>query len=479
MGTLADAAYRNLEPRADRPHSDYLRERLVGIGALEPGDTTHPRFPDMFDAPLEDGLAAVTDEVERALIELGHDRAQVAKLKVGATGDDGSLARYEPKEDGSGLVVVSDSLITLCNVYCEYTGRAIAQVTSGGLLRMFGRALLMRWTESMGEDPRLLAGVLRYHNITRRAYGFPAVLNFATRADVELHSAMFDVMLGFGLRFVVGHEAAHHVLDHRGASAPPLEQRELEADELALFAAAEALDRSFSDDMDRLTERWRREAAEFHGLLGATITMLALHTTEQALFVRRGRTHPPAEHRADQLISYILSPERQQQLENQGGRRDRRLTMRFEKDRWQLAVRIRNLSVATQLATAFDEGGTFDWAAFAASPHIEQPKPGHLDRIAALDRLMCGADAILAEEAGTGLDPEGVRLVLAGDTMNGLLAWGVTPQRVQAIHDPFCVLSFHTLVENIGLTAQPGADSINTIVAAATLVSRRIAGQTR
>ena len=477
--TLAEAAYHALEPRTSRPHSEYLRRRLVAIGAQEEGDTDHPRYPAMFDKPLRQGLTVVGADVVGALIELGRPRAPLENLTVGLTADDGWTAWYERKTDDSGLVVISDSLVTLCNAYCEYAGRALAHVMCGGL-RMVGRVLLSRW-RPIGEDFRLLAGILRYHNVMRRAYGIPAVLNFTPRPPHklfgdELAPGMQELLLEFGLRFSVGHEAAHHILGHGTASDPPFEQRELDADTLALFTAAEAHTNDQSTlDMDWLPQRWRQEAAEFHGLLGALITMLALHTTERALFVRLGRTHPPAETRANRLTAEFLSPERQARLEGMIGRRDPRMTMRFEKERSMVTTYVRKMALATLTAVSFDDDEAFDWTAFAASCQIEQPRAGHLAHIAELDRLMCSPRAALADEVASRLDSEGVRLAQAGDTANALLAWGVPPATVRKIHDVSQPLPFHTLVEAIGATLPAGTGRVWVGVAAATLVGRQLA----
>lgn len=477
-GTLAEQAYHALEPRSSWPHSEYLRRRLVDIGALGDGDTEHPRYPAMFDTPLREGLTGVGAEVVGALAELGRPRAPLEKMTVGLTADDGWTAWYKRRPDESGLVVVSDSLVTLCNAYCEYAGRAIAHVMCGGP-RMLGRLLLSRW-KPMGEAPRLLAGILRYHNVTRRAYGIPAVLNFAPPPPHKLFGdevapGMQDLLLDFGLRFSVGHEAAHHSLGHGTPSDPPFDQRELDADTLALYAAAEAYAQDKNAlDLDWVPERWRQEMSEFHGLLGALITMLALHTTERGLFLRCGHTHPPAEIRANRLMAEILSPERQARLEGMIGRRDPRMTMRFEKERGMVVTYTRNMALATQAAVRFEaDAPAFDWTAFAASDRIEQPRDGHIAHIAELDRLMCGTDAALAGEVAGGLDPEGVRLAQAGDTAEALRTWGVPPGTVQEIHDESRALPFHTLVEAIGATL-PGADGVRLAVAAATLLGRKI-----
>jgi hypothetical protein len=482
-GTLAEAAYHALEPRTSRPHSEYLRRRLADIGALEDGDTEHPRYPTMFDTPLREGLTGIGAEVVDALVQLGRPQAALENLTVGLTADDGWTAWYERKTDESGLVVISDSLVTLCSAYCEYEGRAIGRLMGDPMdsrwIRMLGRALLTRWIP-IGEDYRLLAGILRYHNVTRRAYGIPAILNFAPRPVDEqgwnLDLGMRNLLLEYGLRFSVGHEAAHHDLGHGTPSDPPFEQRELDADTLALFTAAEiyAHDNSAAD-LDFLPERWRREAAEFHALLGALITMFALYTTERGLFVRRGHTHPPAETRGNRLLAEILSPERQGRLEGMIGRRDPRMTMRFQKERGMVVTYTRNMALATLAAIRFDDDApAFDWTAFAASDRIEQPRNGHIAHIAELDRLMCSPPATLAHKFETRLDPEGIRLALAGDTTEALLAWGVAPTTVKKIHDGSGVLAFHTLVEAISATLPAGADRVRLAVAAATLVERQL-----
>jgi hypothetical protein len=467
MVSEAERAYRALEPINLQRHSDHLRGRLVKIGALDPGDTTHPRYPDMFGSPLHEGLSRVAADVAGALVQLGFAPQRVAALVVGLTANDRFVARYRAYDDDSGLVLVSDSMVALCGAYGEYLGR----VFTGGALRMLGRVLLSRWTGSLGEDSGLLAGILRYQILHRRLYGVAATLNFVPRPDDELGSAVRDVFLEFGLRFTVGHEAAHHVLAHR-VTASVEERQEQDADTLALFLAAAAFEQESASQSPMVKDRWRQEASEFHGLLGALITMLAVHCSEVGLFIRNGGTHQPSEIRATQLIEHILSPERQAALERILGYRDPRMEMRFDKDRGSLQVYLHNMAVATQAAVRFDpESEAFDWTAFAAAPQIEQPPVGHLERIASLDRIMCGDDVTLVAATVGQLDLASTRQVLAGRVEEGMRGWGVRPDRVRTLLDPARVLAFHTLVEELKSTGKDEA----ACVAGATLVARRAA----
>ncbi|WP_041841200.1 hypothetical protein [Actinoplanes friuliensis] len=452
MVTQAELAYRRLEPITLGSHREFLERRLAKIGAPV------PRYPSMFDSPLHEALGEVTADVLAALVDLGFAPGRVAALTVGLTGNDGFTARYRSfPGDGSGLVLVSDSMVSLCYSYCEFEGRALQAMVSGGLLRMAAKVFLTRFTGTIGGDPRSLAGILRYHNVNRRVYGVPAVLNLVPVPD---DPGMDEFLLDYGLRFVVGHEAAHHVLDD-GHS-------ELDADTLALFTAAEAFARYQAENMDFLPERYRREAAEFHGLIGALITMLALQTSERALFLRRGHSHLPAQDRATRLVEHVLSPARQETLDRLLGGRDPRMALRFDKDRGNLGVYVGALVRATAQASDFSAGATpFDWAALAGVPEIEQLAGADLDEIAALDRLMCGPDPVLTDR----LDP-GTRHILAGRLKEGLSAWGLAADRVEALLDPSRVLAFHTLVEDLQNTAK----DLHTAVAAATLVARRLPG---
>jgi hypothetical protein len=150
------------------------------------------------------------------------------------------------------------------------------------------------------------------------------------------------------------------------------------------------------------------------------------------------------------------------------------MTLRFQKERGMVITYLRNAARASAAATAFDDGtAVFDWERFAASGAVELPPKGHLDRIAELDRLMCSPSSVLGRDAD-GLDPEGVRLVLGGDSRTALLRWGVSPSTVEQIHDESRSLAFHTLVEAVGAPLPAGVDAVRLGVVGATLVARAI-----
>src|SRR5882757_6212638 len=109
--------------------------------------------------------------------------------------------------------------------------------------------------------------------------------------------------------FVIGHEMAHHVLGHAttrgfapGEELPVCsdnELQELEADLFACRASLRASERELAETPAAGTD------IQIFALLGALIAMLAVHSTEEALFLRRGNSHPPARTRASLLLNEV------------------------------------------------------------------------------------------------------------------------------------------------------------------------------
>jgi hypothetical protein len=228
--------------------------------------------------------------------------------------------------------------------------------------------------------------------------------------------------------------------------------------------------------------RHSREAAEFVGLLGALLAMVAVHSTESALFVRRGTTHLPARTRASLLVNHMLSDERLRSLERAVGGPDWRVTDRFEVDRGTVDMMMCDVLVATEAAGRFAaDGPTLDWARFPRLAGVEQPPPRYVRHIARLDAVMCETDPSLVEIISTAADGAGgaagtgARLARAGRTRDAMTTWGLPAETVERLHDENRALAFHTLVANLRCGSVLKA-SREVAVAAATLVARRIDG---
>ena len=169
-------------------------------------------------------------------------------------------------------------------------------------------------------------------------------------------------------------------------------------------------------------------------MLGALVAMLALHATEQALFVRRGVSHPPARARAALLLEQLGSQEQQ-------------FTRLF----------LSSLLSATENACAFSESArVFDWQWVAAAPALSSAQPvEYLRRIAELDALQCWSAEALADvmevlDRQTGVRvAEGARLATGGRPEAALLSWGLSEDVVAALCDPDRALLFHTLVSRL------------------------------
>lgn len=183
-------------------------------------------------------------------------------------------ASCESFPDGSGLVLVSDALITLA--------RRLAAFNSlwrgpSGLRSRLGRAHKVRVAQErpneIAESPEVTAAVaaLRYTTQHIRAWGLSAGLGLRKEECGFRDGALAPV-------FVLAHEIGHFVLGHGGeGDARSTAEREFEADEFALRAM---LGRVVPDRV---------------GVGSAVIVALcAMQVWESAALLRDVRAHPPA-----------------------------------------------------------------------------------------------------------------------------------------------------------------------------------------
>ncbi|MFJ3927641.1 hypothetical protein [Streptomyces sp. NPDC090022] len=379
----------------------------------------------------------VADDVKAAMAALGVGGEKLESVRIVTTLHEEVSARLRPFPDGSGLVIVADGLIGTCSSYSHY-------IALSGHRWLDWRSLRASVKTRMYENPDVLTGMLRYSTTNQRVAGA------TTQLDVRLGPRGRQTAWHLSeqaYRFVIGHEIAHHVLGHSPAAssfAPDEdlsacsenERRERDADLLAFRAVRQA---GLMQNDGVLRAAVAVQLAE----TGVLIAMLALYLTEQALFVRRGCTHPPAATRAAWLLKEL------------GARRQKSL---------QRLLRIPREATAAA-ADMSESARPFSWETLQAAPVRSHMPPSHMDAIGWLDALQClpgRAHVYLLEEAGAGWLGEGARLAAAGKPAAALRHWGVEEDTVDVVCDAERALAFFTLKEHIAgsFTARGVADDL-------------------
>jgi hypothetical protein len=391
--------------------------------------------------PITALLRQTAGELTGAMAELGSDPARLATVRVCALLREDVAAQMRPFADGSGLVMISDAILSLAGAYARYIGDAFAQIMVGGKIKGLWRAFRSALRGGLGAEPAMLTGQLRYYNVSQRVFGLAAKLVEDERPDAVPLTAMVQTLAVY---FIVGHEIAHHALGHDSAPSgfSPGEhlpvcsadaRRELDADLLAYQASVLAVRReaAASDDADAAKVVG---GAPVMAALGALIAMMVVHSNEHALFVRRGTTHPPASARASLLLERLPASEQ-----------------KFAR------LFLANLLAATEASSVFEPGATpFAWEWFARSPRLDIPhSDDYLRFIFTLDNGQCQSTATLVEWlANAGFDESslvgrGARLAASGQAEAAFSAWGVPTEKAERMCDRTRALAFHTVVENL------------------------------
>ncbi|WP_406631966.1 hypothetical protein [Amycolatopsis sp. WGS_07] len=415
--------------KADMEHRDAhgLRHRLDAMFAAwgEQPETA------AYEHPIDAVLGEMSSLVKAAMADLGVPADRLAAVCVGSALDEDVSAQMQPFDDGSGLVLVSDSIIALANVYGLHAGTALGQLTDGRSARNLWRSFRMVAGGGLGEDPFFLTGLLRYYNVHQRVYGLSAKLG---RTEERAENNIVDLINTGATLFVLGHEIAHHALGHTSAPSAfsPGEhvpvcsadaQRELDADLFAHRAVVRVFEAQLSSHGPA------HGSAAINATLGALVAILAVHSTESALFIRRGNTHPPAADRAARLLG-------------QQGRKVQQFSQLF------LGKMLSSTAASSDFGAAEEP---FDWPAFYADPRVDTPHPQkYLDQIAMFDRLQTAPRSQLVEGlARKNTDPSGIlargaTAVLGGDVPGALAIWGVAEDWREFLLDQRQPLSFHT-----------------------------------
>lgn len=482
--SMAQAAARNYLQVGKESYSSYLRKNMSDIGALSGDQKWRLPFPELFGESLSQVLDAAAADLASAFTTLGRgDR--LSRLVVIAAKSQWVSAQYAPYDDESGLVVVSDSLAGLCTSYCQHLSWELAPIfDTTSFLKLLLRLAAALFKGTLVGDPARLASVLRYHHINRRAHGVATVLltqQDRRNGDGNEHHNEGDLFLLMTIRFLLGHEMAHHALAHHAECSQSPEQ-ESQADFLALRAGNlvnAGVMKKHASDVPFVREQWLEDAGEFYGLVSAVIGMLAVQSLEEALMVRRGRTHRPARERAARLIELSLSDARIHEHERALGRRDASFRRRIESERNALQSLTRSLAAATDKAADFRASpANFDWAGLPTA-QVVVPGEDHLREVARLDGLLSQPDASLAAALAHSPLHDGALYTLAEDTRQAMRAWKVPDATIRTVHDETTALAFYTLVHFIRTASKAyglsGKDLHELPIVAATLLSRRLA----
>jgi hypothetical protein len=253
-------------------------ERRDAVAVLQ-GVSVSPAVRDVIHQKLAWVVGVqIVGHLSRTTPNLGwtNDRVLVRTLSDGE-----ASASFLSFEDGSHAVLLSralqENLICMANLVVYFD-------VASGLARL-------TFTKKRREhEARIVAGrltaVLRYLLLGQRMTGYSPV----APARLDRRSSEFASKIATGaVMFVVAHEIAHIIHDHRTVPLHPAqpngaltvsESQELQADWWA-FGLLTCL---MSDD----------PAPEVVVLWCAFVALFAMQITERALYVRRNRTHPEA-----------------------------------------------------------------------------------------------------------------------------------------------------------------------------------------
>ena len=233
-------------------------------------------------------------------MKIGDGSHDLDDLIFGAWASDEAMAEMSPMPDGSGLVLVSDALLSIC-VHLSMVNALWFDSTLGKntLVQLAKMSHAVR-QGAQGKLSLIGGAVIRYHLLHLRVHGLPAKL---TPVLTENGTRMAEMMSLYAIRFICAHEAAHYLLGHAtdpvgmlSAEHLPLiknsQELEYEADEVAARAVA----------LTNKGEGWPDPPIAAAGVM---LAIAAISVLEHGTFVRRVRTHPPANMRW-QRISHLL-----------------------------------------------------------------------------------------------------------------------------------------------------------------------------
>lgn len=391
--------------KLDQPYDKEDASRVLRGQSVAPAirDTIHAKLAWIVGVQ-------VVGHVNRTFPDLGwtHDRVAVRTLVHGE-----ASASFMTFADHSHAILVSralqENLICMANVV-EYFD------ISTGLARL---SLRRRKRErEQFECAARVTAILRYLLLGQRMTGV------APSVPAELDERSFDIagkMAAGALMFVVAHEIAHVAHGHETMALTPYgdgpvtvsEIQELQADIWALNFLKELM----ADD----------PAPENIALWCAFIALVAMHVTEQAIYVRRNRTHPEAWSRWAMLEKSAVKAD------------DRTERMRL------------GLLAAVMGASKLDECFPEDvWPLLWEDRMLSVAAPITEDVLIGWDHLHAAPVAELVAQLLPAATDEGLRVLDAlrsGDVGTALACAGVSPRRRNRVLDPSEALGFSTLRE--------------------------------
>ena len=334
-------------------------------------------------------------------------------------------ATTTPFEDGSALVQISDTLVSLLAHLAATTvavsGFNIGNQSAFSLRRGHRPAKRLPWAVAVA--------TLRFHLLQQRVFGLPgkcAVL----LTDREQTQA--DRLSAAALHFVVAHEAAHHVLGHMnegaGRSRPPVidhsEDNELAADLFAL--------RIQQVQLPQVAGR----PSPVQALASSLLAIIAIELMEEGLFIRRAHTHPPSETRRRALCGRLPAT-------------DAEITQKH------LTPLIEACASAQRVRNPLPQEY---WEDFKTDPGVlrEHRTDEYLQMTSDLDRFTaCSIEKLLTFlercRDADGIDlVDGLRERSSGGASAVLHRWGLPSARVQTLTDSAQALTFYDLHYYIG-----------------------------
>ncbi|MGW5292832.1 hypothetical protein [Streptomyces sp. SAI-25] len=399
--------------------------------------------------PIEKVIEHFASKVVRAARPLCPPGRDLDKLLFTALNDDEATAHFEPYEDGSGLVVVTDALASLCSYLAQLWTWSLEPAQN----RRWGTRLsLISMLKPGPPDPeqiRRQAVLLRYHHVHQRVWGLPAKLGVDLRKkNFEIASAIAES----AMCFVLAHEVSHFILGHKAQShgfgpmegsgfarreesafypvVDPKTETEREADSMA-FTIMERLAQQQAQGKNAAAQQGQSGVAS----LGMMLSMLALHTLESSLLLRTSHAHPPAGTRLAALRS-----------------------------KFPVSVQNASAHVLQGVAQSVDIASNLSrslpiewWEQTFAHPRV-QLEPHSMEYL----RMVAQIDDICAHSAenclrflsvmhSQGLPDlgEGFRLVDHGNILGALKVWGVSEIDQQVILTKELPVSFHSLQDAV------------------------------
>ncbi|MEJ2862566.1 hypothetical protein [Actinomycetospora flava] len=435
------------------------RARLLAINRLErarqrveAADADHTRLKQWATTNLENieregdvGEKVLSYTLEERVLAKRDRSSEVRdprRLLVRVTDEDTVVASCTPFDDGSGLILFSEGLMGLVDLFSKQFALS-SGVRPGPLGLLDDRALAMAATTSHREDEYSRAvdvALLRWRLFHQRVYGNSASLFRTLPRPLQ---RVADNINGHAMTFVVAHECAHHLLGHSAVTRGFSTSAELQPCLDDLVTEESADERA----LELLTRRGSFGAEES---LGALVAIMAVEYFESTAFVRQAATHPRPHDRARRVLERTSSWNRAAL--------------------GHLVARVRVVADRAADRNAFVEPSW--WKTMYEAPDVltEPHSLATINRFFETDKIVSApldnVDRLLDHVASVGLDVRReADLVRSGSLEDGLGRLGISDRQTRLITDPNITLSFAAVVRVLGqgLTAR-GADPTTVFV---------------